>query len=644
MRKGASSFFFCLMLFTSATAQALDPVSEAEDQRDAGASVLQRGVTSRYAHLRKKVARAFGRIQKPDSIGPLVSLAWDRNPEISEEAVFALGQLGWNPSLTNLQREQITHVLKPLLSSKIPSLRQAVIEALGKIGGPEAIELIAPFLKDPETNAEAVLAVYRTLKQQKTPEISEQILNWILGFELDSGVEVSRNLAFLLSEIPVKESQNVLLKLVQASDHWTRFYAVKALSHYSSPRILGVLLEELKDSEASVRLAAIQALQKLKQTRLLPKILMKDPSHIVRAGYVSNSTNVKAIRNRLKHDPSLYVRTEALKNMASILKEDSDGFIGDFFVDSNWVYREAALDAGSYLPDTAKWRLIQDALKDPDSRIRAQAVEKAGEIHTYAAHQIIEKALKSETLAERAAAVGVISRRQDIESFYLAWDCFEQSEGEKWVELREEVVKYLAKFSTQEAVSYLKLVAENDPFPSVSALAIEALQKRNIKKIPTSHNKPFSHSPYRELKFSRNPKIHISTEKGELVLELFPEEAPIHVGNFVGFASSGGFNGLPFHRVIPNYVLQGGDPDGTGYGSNGYLLRAEINRLRFTRGSLGMPRSSGFDTGGIQFFITHVPTPQLDGKYTLFGKVVQGMDVMDRIEKGDTLLEARVEF
>jgi peptidyl-prolyl cis-trans isomerase B (cyclophilin B) len=96
-------------------------------------------------------------------------------------------------------------------------------------------------------------------------------------------------------------------------------------------------------------------------------------------------------------------------------------------------------------------------------------------------------------------------------------------------------------------------------------------------------------------------------------------------------------------KVHPsNFVVQGGDPEHTGWGDAGYALRAEINEERYLRGTLGMPRSAGFDTGGCQIFVTHIPTPHLDGLYTVFGRVFEGLDVVDAIERGDTIRRAYV--
>ncbi|HEV2911728.1 MAG TPA: peptidylprolyl isomerase [Pyrinomonadaceae bacterium] len=128
----------------------------------------------------------------------------------------------------------------------------------------------------------------------------------------------------------------------------------------------------------------------------------------------------------------------------------------------------------------------------------------------------------------------------------------------------------------------------------------------------------------------------VATDKGSFVIELLPEDAPLTVDNFVQLARRGYFNNLSFHRVVPNFVIQGGDPRGDGNGGPGYQIRCEINEVEYERGAVGMALS-GKDTGGSQWFVTHSPQPHLDGGYTVFGRVVAGLDVVDAIERGDLI-------
>ncbi|MCD6588872.1 MAG: peptidylprolyl isomerase [Candidatus Fermentibacteraceae bacterium] len=139
-------------------------------------------------------------------------------------------------------------------------------------------------------------------------------------------------------------------------------------------------------------------------------------------------------------------------------------------------------------------------------------------------------------------------------------------------------------------------------------------------------------------------KVSIETDRGTISIDLFPEFAPVTVNNFVTLAKDGFYDGVTFHRVISNFMVQGGDPTGTGMGGPGYNFKDEFsgNPLTHETGSLSMA-NAGPGTNGSQFFITHSPQPHLNGKHTVFGKVTSGQDVVDRIVQGDVMLKVTVE-
>ncbi len=141
-----------------------------------------------------------------------------------------------------------------------------------------------------------------------------------------------------------------------------------------------------------------------------------------------------------------------------------------------------------------------------------------------------------------------------------------------------------------------------------------------------------------------HPFAVIVMEKGgEIRVELFPEDAPKTVESFVALAKKGFYDGLTFHRVVPGFVTQGGDPKGDGTGGPGYTLKAEFNKRRHVRGTLAMARAQHPDSAGSQFYICFAPAPHLDGQYTVFGQVVSGMEVVDRVRVGDRMKTIRVE-
>ena len=133
------------------------------------------------------------------------------------------------------------------------------------------------------------------------------------------------------------------------------------------------------------------------------------------------------------------------------------------------------------------------------------------------------------------------------------------------------------------------------------------------------------------------PEMRIETKKGDIVVELFPLDAPGSSLNFYNLVKDKFYDGLVFHRMVPNFVIQAGCPRGDGYGGLDYSIRSEFGQLYYDGpGYLGMA-SAGPDTEGTQWFITHSSTPHLDGSYTIFGKVTQGMDVVHNIHVGDNI-------
>lgn len=135
-----------------------------------------------------------------------------------------------------------------------------------------------------------------------------------------------------------------------------------------------------------------------------------------------------------------------------------------------------------------------------------------------------------------------------------------------------------------------------------------------------------------------------TTTKGEIRVALYPDEAPLTVANFVNLVQRGYYDGLTFHRVIANFMIQGGDPTGTGSGGPGYNFRDEFSpSLRHTSAGILSMANAGPGTNGSQFFITHGPTPHLDDKHSIFGKVSAGQNVVDAIEQGDAMTTITIE-
>ncbi len=159
---------------------------------------------------------------------------------------------------------------------------------------------------------------------------------------------------------------------------------------------------------------------------------------------------------------------------------------------------------------------------------------------------------------------------------------------------------------------------------------------------PEPKSKTYSAPPPMKIDTNKQYTATIKTKKGDLVLELFASDVPVTVNNFVFLAREGFYDGTTFHRVIPGFMAQGGDPTGTGSGTPGYSFADEFTEHTHVAGALSMAHS-GPNTNGCQFFITYTPQHRLDGKHSVFGQLIEGMDILEKIEPGDAIIRITIE-
>lgn len=288
--------------------------------------------------------------------------------------------------------------------------------------------------------------------------------------------------------------------------------------------------------------------------------------------------------------------------------------------------------------------------------------------------EVLRTALKNKDVQMRATASGLIAdlpaSDENIdalnEAFDYAWK--NDVESNDAILATMDALFKLDKKGTRGTVSAF-LLATGSPDQLVRLKALRILKdddfknKRELQEYLAStaandavHVQPFGGKgskigqvlnkevDYRRALSRKNGTVKavLTTEKGTFTIDFLPEDAPLTVDNFVKLARAGYFNGLEVHRVVPNFVMQDGDPRGDGNGGPGWSIRCEVNMIPYERGAVGMALS-GKDTGGSQWFVTHSPQPHLDGGYTVFGKVNEaGMKVVDKIVRGDKILSVRI--
>ncbi|HEU4595016.1 MAG TPA: peptidylprolyl isomerase [Pyrinomonadaceae bacterium] len=192
--------------------------------------------------------------------------------------------------------------------------------------------------------------------------------------------------------------------------------------------------------------------------------------------------------------------------------------------------------------------------------------------------------------------------------------------------------------SALEVTDYLVRRRAADILRERAGGAREASERR-VETVATRNRQPDYERAL--ARASKSVRAVVATDKGAFTIEFLPADAPLTVDNFVELARKGYFNNVSFHRVVPNFVVQGGDPRGDGNGGPGHQIRCEINTAPYDRGAVGMALS-GKDTGGSQWFVTHSPQPHLDGGYTVFGRVTEGLEVIDRLARGDRIRSVQI--
>lgn len=272
--------------------------------------------------------------------------------------------------------------------------------------------------------------------------------------------------------------------------------------------------------------------------------------------------------------------------------------------------------------------------------------------------EVLRSFLKYNDVFTRAAAVGILG---DLPPEQIRFGDFEDSfrialEDKKYDDALLATIEAIGKQSNERATDFLKdrllfLSKLNPKYGKSNFLSrrrIVALLKEKeggdfFDKIGST-NSIFTRKDYLRAVSRKNGTVKavFTTEKGNFTIDLAPEDAPLTVDNFIKLAKLNYFNGLLVHRVVPNFVMQDGDPRGDGNGGPGWSIRCELNMLPFERGAVGMALS-GKDTGGSQWFATHSPQPHLDGGYTVFGRVNEtDMKVVDKIVRGDKILSVKI--
>jgi cyclophilin family peptidyl-prolyl cis-trans isomerase len=633
-----------------------------EDKRTPGE--LERYLRDPDRGVRRRAALAAGRIGDPTAVPTLIELMNDSEAEVRQMSAFAMGLIG-----DKLAVERLVASLK----DGEPVVRARSAEALGRIGNPQVAGDVAHMLLDALPKGAPLLTV-----RGDDP-----------GNPTDPWLELRLGLFALarLKDIPAASSVLLTASGTPRFDWWAATYTAMRLE---SPALRPVLIGATSSSDPLSRALGARGLGNLKDQTALDRLRDlcsdKDPGVVVNAlralAVLGDPRGTAAAGGALASD-DLTIRVEALRAVAALppdrtlrarivpyvgsdqpwiraaalqalARVDRDEFtlvLSALDPDPVWSVRAALATALGDARNDVSLGVLFSMLKDEDPRVLPFVLEALAKARGADAADTLKHYLEHKDFAVRAAAAQGLAdlKVADLKvagiSEALA-SAYRASLPDLELDARIAQVAALATAKDALAKATLREAATGDPSRVVRQRAAEALKALG-EDAPSagadSVDRPYL--DYREAMTPYDPppgvplytpRALIHTPRGTIEILLDILYAPLTSASFMDLARRGFYNGLTFHRVVPGYVIQGGDPRGDSNGGPGYTLRCEMGERPYGRGAVGMALS-GKDTGGSQFFITHVPTPQLDGGYTLFGWVSKGMEVVDQVRPGDVI-------
>jgi cyclophilin family peptidyl-prolyl cis-trans isomerase/HEAT repeat protein len=630
---------------------------------------LRQLVSDSEPRVRYRAALAIGRVGLAEGAEPLIGALADSLADVRQIAAFGLGLIG--------DRSAVAPLTKALADADW-GVRGRAAEALGLLGDSSAAPAIGAVVKEaltagqvaaigpdshgaempnapPPPEAEAFrLCLYALVRLKAYEPLAAAVLG-------PDGRPVTRwwPVAYALQRIEDPRAGQALLDLARGPGRYSTAFAARGLGLVkpdgavdalvplvepgtldpliaaSAVRSLGQIggeraaaaLEPLVrrvETDPNVRLEAVAALGSLRaaSSRELLFDQIADPWPSMRSAALRAIAQLDAdefllLMSGLDPDPHWSVRAALASAVGGLAAEHAVPRLTPMLADDDRRVVPSVLTAlARFKDDPALEKILVDHLADPDVVVRMTAARLLGELKV-----------------DRQAA--------ELSKAYRAWS------GDTTYLARAAALGALAGISRPQAVPVLK-EAFDDREWAVRLRALELLRGIDATAAPSKAIRPAPAQtppvPYTSKELIAppfSPHLYVETAKGTIEIELAVNDAPLTAQQLIALVRREFFTGLPFHRIVPNFVAQGGDPRGDGEGGPGFTIRDELTPRPYLRGTVGLALDWR-DTGGSQFFITHSPQPHLDGRYPVVGHVVAGMDVVDRLQQWDVIQRVRV--
>lgn len=593
-------------------------------------------------------ARAFASFHDSSTVDSLARLLKDPIPEVREMAAFALGQTYDEAAVPHL----IGGFMREDTAMRFANAHRAILEAVGKCGNETHLEQISSVstytARDTALLEGQALAIYRFgLREITNPAATQLMVKRVAPGTYPTSVALVA--AHYLARIPAQLDSADTAPLVRAFERTTN---------------------------AEVRMALALAVGKTKQTNALTSLI----GQFQRERDYRVKCNILRALSNFSYESCRTLATEALRDGNEHVSRSAAQYLLNHSTSEDaaqwWRFAKDSLPtpiqvelyrvANRHLPayriefrDAINYELRTRYAKTTNAYQQAAIVAALGEFPWNYRFLFQEFRTNTNPVVKTAIveAIQAISDRRDFNAYFglsakrvtkefaqfFTEAISTQAPGPvavAAVALRSEAHDYRPAFDSttvlKSVMGQLKLPDMIESYNELGQTLVHLGDTTAFQPIRPEHNHPIDWKLLARI--GDTPRMRVKTNKGDFVLELWPMEAPGSVANLVALSGDGFFKDKVFHRVVANFVVQGGSPTGDAYGSLDFSIRSELTPTRFDMtGGLGMA-SAGLDTEGTQFFVTHSPTPHLDGKYSLFGRVVEGMEVVHRIQVGDRIL------
>jgi len=616
-----------------------------EDQRAIDTARVQQWTLNSDPEIRARTAYMIGIVGDTAYRASLAKLLDDDAKVVRLEAIFAAGQVADSSYMPWLLRYS---------ADGDSAVKSRAIEALSKVGNESSarqlIAILADSLEKPHFRALAAESVHRLRDALSFGALVAQAAN--------PDVTIREKVFFALARRANAQALPFYVKGVKDSSRQIRIYSLNALSRVGDRSVLADIAPLLQEDDWRVKYYSLGVLDKVRASESVLQVvsLLNSKEHVyVRRAAIRvlgdlGDTSATKYLFPLLGDKDINLANEALSSIVRLLKERAEPYITPFATSSDARKRQGAAEASENLKSTNEWDIPGKLAEDRVPSVRAAACQallqwEQQKVRTdYLAKAVADSDLVPVVLACDQIASGHLYRYvPDLSSAY------ERAVAADNDDIKAAILGTFAEFgdSLTHSAQLDSIVAGalRDENRSVRLLA---------ERVATMLGLPFTPSDLRYVTditpetysavyapSSTNPVAEIKTIKGTIRIVLLRSAAPKTVANFIKLAKSGYYDNRVWHRVVPDFVIQDGCSRGDGWGGPGYEIRCEYNDLPYNTGSVGMA-TSGKDTGGSQYFICQSAQPHLNGRYTLFGNVIQGMDVVEKIEVGDRIKSVKI--